>query len=925
MTRLPLRAFLALLALLALVSLRPAVAQSAASPLTQLSLHSQPGDYVGAGKDYLFNANDGKFTASVSASGGQATYITINLSQGGGGEYWTLNFASPAGTGLTSGTYAAALRSSDATHAGLDVYGDSRGNNQVSGTFTVSEVTLDTSGAQPRLVSFAASFEEHGEGRTAALIGSIYYNSYTHPAVADTSHPTTTYTASGPIGQYGRFSGPVQVALAATDPDGAADVATTFYQLDGGAAQAYAAPFTVTGDALHSLNYWSVDRAGNTEPRQLKRVWIDTSAPASVPALSQLAMTSDPGDYIGQGNIYLYNSGDGTFTANASASVAGGKVDSLNVSFQGTGASNSHFWFLNFNTTQIGTALVPGEYDDAQRAAFTSLGHPGLDVSGDGRGSNQLAGKFTVLDAVFDYSVSPPKVVSFAATFEQHSEGGVPALHGAIYYHSAAYPTNFPLASISFSPARVPGGTAATGVVTLTDAAGAGGQTVTLTSSSPSLASVPASVTVAAGTAAASFPVTTGTVGASAAVTITAAGVGPAQSAILTLMPPSVASLTVSPTSLTGGQTATATVSLNGPAPTGGITVMLGSSDTAHAAVPTSVAVPAGASRAAFSVATTPVTTALAVTLSATANGGNVTSTLTLTPRPAEPTHVLWTYTDGTVSLWGVNAAGEYSYHNYGPYPGWAATALATDSRGHSYLLWNHTVDGAMSLWNINSDGVFTQNTYGPFAGWTATALAIGPDNMPRVSWTHTPDGQLSLWRITPDGSYVNHEYGAYPGWGARSLSVGPDAEAHLLWTYAGTGDFGDAAPSGKIALWDVGAAGGFSYSLYGPFAGWSAGGLATGPDGSSHIAWTRADGAFSLWGVAPDGTYTYRNYGPYGGWTETALAVGHDNIPRVLWNNASGQISLWSVNANNPFSSFSYVNYGPFSGWTATALSVQP
>ena len=54
--RLTLRAILALLTVIALISLRPAAAQNAASPLNQLSMHSQQGDYVGAGKDYLFNA-----------------------------------------------------------------------------------------------------------------------------------------------------------------------------------------------------------------------------------------------------------------------------------------------------------------------------------------------------------------------------------------------------------------------------------------------------------------------------------------------------------------------------------------------------------------------------------------------------------------------------------------------------------------------------------------------------------------------------------------------------------------------------------------------------------------------------------------------------------------------------------------------------
>ena len=927
MTRhLALKAALVLLALLSLASPYPVAALNAASPLTQLSMTSQAGDYIGEGRNYLFNADDGVFTAnaSTSTSGGQADYVTVSFNQGGSGENWSLTFGTNHyGTALVPGTYTMAQRAPFAAtgHPGLDVNGDGRGSNTLTGTFTVFEAVFDYSGSQPKVVSFAASFEQHSEGATPALTGTIYYNSYTHPPVTDTSAPVTTFTPSGTVGKYGRYSGPVQITLTATDPDGASDVAATYYHLDGGVTQTYTAPFAITGSALHTVNYWSVDKTGNTETPRLQQVWIDTSGPATVPALTQLSMTSDPGDYIGLGNTYLYNAGDGTFTASASASVVGGKADSISLTFISPGYAND--WNVDLNTTQIGTGLIPGEYDNAQRAAFTSYGHPGLDVYGDGRGSDTVTGKFTILDAVFDYSVSPPKVVSFAATFEQHSEGATPALHGAIYYNSTAYPTYFPLSSVLFTPPALPGGNTGMGMVTLAQAAGAGGQTVTLTSNTPSLASVPASVTVAAGTATATFPISTSTVTTNTPVTITGTGGGASASAILTIQPPSAVALVLSAASITGGQNLTATVSLNGPAPAGGAVVTFVSSNPSLAAVPASVMVPQGATSATVTVQTFAVNVTSTATISATENGATFSVVLTLTPPPAEPTHILWKRTDGTISLWGINAAGGYSYHNYGPYPGWAATALATGSNGHCSLLWNHGADGTISLWDVDPSGSFTQHTYGPYAGWAATALATGPDNAPRVAWTHGADGQLSLWRVNPDGSYSFHNYGPYPGWSARSLSVGPNNAAFLLWTYAGTGDFGDPAPSGKAALWNVSETGSFSYQLYGPYSGWNAETLATGPDGSSHIAWTRIDDSLSLWLVAPDGTYTFQNYGPYGGWTEAALAVGHDNIPRLLWNHTSDSIaSVWSV---NPGGSFGYINYGPFSGWTAIALSAQP
>ena len=69
------------------------------------------------------------------------------------------------------------------------------------------------------------------------------------------------------------------------------------------------------------------------------------------------------------------------------------------------------------------------------------------------------------------------------------------------------------LASVRISPTDVVGGTPATGTVTLTSAAPAGGVAVPLTSDDPIAATVPATVTVPAGSTTASFPVTTNVVG----------------------------------------------------------------------------------------------------------------------------------------------------------------------------------------------------------------------------------------------------------------------------------------------------------------------------------------------------------------------------------------------------------------------------
>jgi hypothetical protein len=91
-----------------------------------------------------------------------------------------------------------------------------------------------------------------------------------------------------------------------------------------------------------------------------------------------------------------------------------------------------------------------------------------------------------------------------------------------------------------------------------------------------------------------------------------------------------LSSVAVSPTAVTGGQTATGTVQLNGPAPAGGVSVALASASPATASVPASVAIPGGASSATFTITTQPVASNTPVQISATFRLTTRTATLTV-------------------------------------------------------------------------------------------------------------------------------------------------------------------------------------------------------------------------------------------------------------------------------------------------------
>jgi hypothetical protein len=82
----------------------------------------------------------------------------------------------------------------------------------------------------------------------------------------DTDAPMTTAFLSGSEGNTSWYTGPVNVTLIATDIDGPADIAATYYGVDGGTRQTYSGHFNISSDGIHTITYWSIDRAGNIEP-----------------------------------------------------------------------------------------------------------------------------------------------------------------------------------------------------------------------------------------------------------------------------------------------------------------------------------------------------------------------------------------------------------------------------------------------------------------------------------------------------------------------------------------------------------------------------------------------------------------------------------------------------------------------------------
>jgi hypothetical protein len=139
----------------------------------------------------------------------------------------------------------------------------------------------------------------------------------------------------------------------------------------------------------------------------------------------QFSYVSEPGDYVGQGETATYEM----------SSVSGFKIVSANrhaVQFQIQDPSNSSdYWNVEFAAAK-GSRLKCGHYPTAMRFGFHEGDRPGLDVSGQHRGSNKVFGEFTIKHISFNRA---GHLTMFEALFEQRSERPLgPALRGRIYY-----------------------------------------------------------------------------------------------------------------------------------------------------------------------------------------------------------------------------------------------------------------------------------------------------------------------------------------------------------------------------------------------------------------------------------------------------------------------------------------------------------
>ena len=267
-----------------------------------LYLNSQSGDWIGQGQERLFTPADGKIGGALRGSRfGGAVYLA---STG-----WDVAMSAPDGRPLVVGSYTGASRAAfqAAGSPGLEITGEGRGCNTLTGQFDVTELAFSPLG---EITVFDATFEQHCEGLTPALYGRIRIES---PAPAPGS----------------------------TLPPGSKTVPTSGTYLYLIRTNTSVGPYEELYTAADSSFDWSWPYSDN----------------------SVFHATVIQGNYV-------------------------------------------HWWYVDIAAAP-GNALAVGHYANAVRVISRTAGTPGLDITGDGRGCNEVSGSFDVdeLSIAWDYEM----------------------------------------------------------------------------------------------------------------------------------------------------------------------------------------------------------------------------------------------------------------------------------------------------------------------------------------------------------------------------------------------------------------------------------------------------------------------------------------------------------------------------------------
>ena len=386
----------------ALLVASPAPASAQRTLPGYVTMVSETGDWVGGGISRTYR---GSFSFSVSDT-------SVHLAAGP----FSFDFVAPSGRALTPSRYPGATRYpfQEVGEPGLSVSGDGRGCNELTGSFTVLDIAPD------RLWIY---YEQHCEGGDPAVFGEIRlgYGEATSPLGIEAAilawpseHPGVAVRPI-PVRMTNNGSTPASVtsAVVAGGNDFTIVGNGCPVSLAPGATCTVHVGFTPSRAGVRLGLLTIADGRGNLREISLSGIGIS--------GRTEWHMRGDPGDWIGGDRSYDY-------TPQMGARMGGGGTET----YASMGVDHADDWWGATFEAPAGQILLPGHtYTGATRYPFNS-GNAGMDVSGSGRGCNTLTGQFTVHEAAY----ADGYLTGFRISFEQHCEGGTPALRGEVSWRA---------------------------------------------------------------------------------------------------------------------------------------------------------------------------------------------------------------------------------------------------------------------------------------------------------------------------------------------------------------------------------------------------------------------------------------------------------------------------------------------------------
>ncbi len=393
------------------------------------------GDWVGGGQQRYFHPGNASVTVS-----GTRSLISVGVSGGNLGDAYHMEFTPPPGRLFVEGVYERAQRSPfrEAGRPGIDIGGDGRGCNTIEGRFEIKQLGLTADGKVDRLWLV---YQQNCEGGLAALFGEVRYRvpgdggalmvGPQHLRWPDAEHGSATPVV--PIAVVNTSDQTVNIGPSTIHGEDSASFEVRNDECAGDSLTPSDAclvwlRFDAAKGGQNSARLLIPESGGVTHEVAL-RGWVVTGT-------TRFTMNSEQGDYIGGGQQLEYT------PQNATIAVGGG-YQHVSAWIEG---EDGNWWSADFDAPQ-GDILAPGTTYTAKRYPFNDPG-AGIDVTGSGRGCNEINGTFTV--NVIEVSAGG-ELEEVSIEYEQYCDGSTGALRGVLEYRLGGEPR--PLAPDPSEPA----------------------------------------------------------------------------------------------------------------------------------------------------------------------------------------------------------------------------------------------------------------------------------------------------------------------------------------------------------------------------------------------------------------------------------------------------------------------------------------